>query len=154
MKTSYIEADDAALNDGFNTASGASSAAKSKRRRTSQSHVVSTRVSADEIIRLEREAAGQSVSAYVRARLFGEAATPRQTRGKFPVKDYEALGRVLGWLGRSNISEDFANLEWAVDDGVVLLGPETERAIRQACADIAAMRADLVKALGLTAGPG
>ena len=45
-----------------------------------------------------------SLGAYIRERLFGEDAAPRKTRGKFPVKDHEALGRVLAALGSSRLS--------------------------------------------------
>ena len=113
---------------------------------------VSLRVTPEEKARLVRDAAGMSLSAYVRERIFGEAARPRKTRGKFPVKDHEALARVLRALGRSNLARDFDALAWAVDGGSVRLDPESARALRQACADIAAMRRELITALGLKAG--
>jgi len=46
----------------------------------------SLRLSFEERARLERDAAGMSLGAYIRERLFGEDAAPRKTRGKFPVK--------------------------------------------------------------------
>ena len=113
---------------------------------------VSLRVTPEEKARLARDAAGMSLSAYVRDRLFGEAARPRKTRGKFPVKDHEALARVLRALGRSNLAQEFDALSWAADGGSVHLDPESARALHQACADIAAMRRDLITALGLKAG--
>ncbi|MCG8323046.1 MAG: hypothetical protein MI921_26335 [Cytophagales bacterium] len=112
---------------------------------------VSLRVTPEEKARLEHEAAGMSISAYVRERVFGEAARPRKTRGKFPVKDHEALARVLRALGRSNLAQDFDALSWAVRDGSVHLDPESARALQQACAEISAMHRDLITALGLKA---
>lgn len=112
---------------------------------------VSLRVTPEEKARLTRDAAGMSISAYVRERLFGEAARPRKTRGKFPVKDHEALAKVLRALGRSNLAQEFDALAWAVRDGSVHLDSESAQALRQACASISAMHRDLITALGLKA---
>ena len=114
---------------------------------------VSLRVSSEEKARLQREAAGLSISAYVRERLFGEAARPRKTRGKFPVKDHEALARVLRALGCSNLAQDFDALSWAVRDGSVQLDDDSKRAFVRACADVSAMHRELIAALGLKARP-
>lgn len=119
-----------------------------KRKRPSP---ISLRLSDEERARLERDAAGMSVSAYIRERLFGEGAVPRKTRGKFPVKDHQALAKVLSALGRTNLARDLGQLEWAVDNGVMTISDEGERELRQACANVAAMRADLITALGLQA---
>lgn len=112
---------------------------------------ISLRLSDDERARLERDAAGMSLSAYIRGRLFTDSVTPRKTRGKFPVKDHQALAKVLSALGRTNLARDLGKLEWAVDNGVMTMSAHGERELRQACANIAAMRADLVTALGLQA---
>ena len=112
-------------------------------------HTISLRVTEEEKQRLARDSAGMSRSAYMRERLFGTDAKPRKTRGRFPVKDYEALGRVLGLLGRSNLAEDLSELDWGIENGVVKIDAPTALAIKMACVDIAAMRAELVIALGL-----
>ncbi len=112
-------------------------------------HTISLRVTDEEKQRLARDSAGMSRSAYMRERLFGADAKPRKTRGKFPVKDFEALGRVLGLLGRTNLSDDLSQLDWAIEQGVVKIDAPTALAIKMACVDIAAMRADLIIALGL-----
>ena len=112
---------------------------------------VSLRVTPEEKARLTRDAAGMSISAYVRERLLGEAACPRKTRGKFPVKDHEALAKVLRALGRSNLAQEFDALSRGVRDGSVHLDPESARALREACAAISAMHRDLITALGLKA---
>ncbi len=114
---------------------------------------VSLRVTPEEKARLVHDAAGMSLSAYVRERLFGEATRPRKARGRFPIKDHEALARVLRALGRSNLSQEFDALSWAVRNGSVHLDAESAQALRQACTDISAMRGDLVAALGLRERP-
>jgi hypothetical protein len=109
----------------------------------------SLRLSFDERARLEQDAAGMSLGAYIRDRLFGEDAAPRQSRGKFPVKDYAAFGRVLAALGASRLSSNLNQLAKAVNTGSLPVTPETEEDLKQACKDVQAMRRDLLIALGL-----
>lgn len=114
----------------------------------------SLRLSFEERARLERAAAGIPIGAYIRARLFDGEIEPRRTRGKRPVKDQEALGRVLGELGRSRLANNLNQLAHAANSGSLPVTPETEDALREACADVRRIRADLVKALGLSVEPG
>lgn len=109
----------------------------------------SLRLSFDERARLEQDASGMALGAYIRDRLFGDDAAPRQTRGHFPVKDYAALGRVLAALGQSRLSSNLNQLAKAVNTGSLPVTPETEADLRQACKDVQAMRRDLLIALGL-----
>lgn len=133
----------------FERASANNSNDQSSPHKSEPTRTITLRVTDQEKAQLERDAAGMSRSAYIRKQLFGEAAMPRKTRGKHPVKDYEALGRVLGLLGRSNLPNDLNALNWAVQNQVIKLDAATQCAIRDACKNIAAIRADLIKALGL-----
>lgn len=112
----------------------------------------SLRLTFEERARLERDAAGMSLGAYIRRRLFGAEANPRKTRGKTPVKDHEALGRVLGVLGGSRLSQNLNQLAKAVNTGSLPVTPETERDLSEACAAVALIRAELMRALGASAG--
>lgn len=112
---------------------------------------ISLRVSETERASLEKAAAGIPLSAYVRDRLFGEDVTPRRTRGKHPVKDYEALGRVLALLGRSGTSEHLNAALESVEAGKIIVSTELDDELRQACFMVANLRHDLIKALGLSA---
>lgn len=125
------------------------SAAKSKPRKPKRPTPVSLRLTLDERARLEREADGRSLSDHIRERLFNGDAAPRKIRGLKPVKDRQALARVLSALGRSGLAEDFGTLAWALEDGQLCLSAESEHALRRACGQINAMRRDLVAALGL-----
>ncbi len=109
----------------------------------------SLRLSFEERAQLENEAAGIPVGAYIRQRLFRDKETPRKRRGKSPVKDHVALGRVLGALGQSRISNNLNQLAKAVNTGSLPVTQETEDAIKQACDDVKAMRQDLLLALGV-----
>lgn len=112
----------------------------------------SLRLTFEERALLERDAVGMSLGAYIQMRLFGENAAPRKTRGKTPVKDHEALGRVLGALGGSRLSQNLNQLAKAVNTGSLPVTPETEHDLKEACASVALIRAELMRALGASAG--
>lgn len=112
----------------------------------------SLRLTFEERARLEQDATGMALGAYIRGKLFGGDATPRKSRGKTPVKDHEALGRVLGALGGSRLSQNLNQLAKAVNTGSLPVTPETERDLREACAAVALIRAELMRALGVSTG--
>lgn len=114
---------------------------------------LSVRVSAKERAEVERLAAGRSMNAYLRDRLFGADATPARTRrGLAPVKDYEALGRALGLLGKSDVFTALTALRLAMEEERFRVSDRTEADIRAACDAVQAIRGDLIKALGLRGG--
>ena len=108
----------------------------------------SLRLTYEERARLEAEADGKLLGAYIRERLLGDDVAPRTRRGNSPVKDKEALGRVMGALGASRLSSNLNQLAKAVNTGSLPVTPETEDELREACREIAELRADLLKALG------
>ncbi|MEL6479333.1 MAG: hypothetical protein AAFR17_18550 [Pseudomonadota bacterium] len=109
---------------------------------------MSLRLSEDERAQLERRAGGVSLSAYIRGQLFGQNTAPRRKGARRVIEDHAALGRVLEALGRSGLSDDLGALSWSVESGVLHIDQQTAAAIHRACSDIAAMRADLLRALG------
>ena len=113
----------------------------------------SLRLTFGERAALEKAAAGMSLGAYIRSRLFVGNLPPRRTRGKFPVKDHTALGKVLGELGRSRLANNLNQLARAANSGSLPVTPDTEAELRRACAEVRQIRADLISALGLTAEP-
>lgn len=112
----------------------------------------SLRLTYEERARLEQDAAGKPLGAYIRERLFGDDVSPRKKSGGRPVEDQEALGRVLGALGQSRLSANLNQLAKAVNTGSLPVTPETEAELQAACREVAAMRDDLMSALGK--GPG
>lgn len=112
----------------------------------------SLRLSFEERAQLERDAAGLSLSAYVRERIFdGSKTTPRR-RGKFPVKDQKALASVLAMLGQSRLANNLNQLAHAANTGSLAVTPDTEASLKGACRDIASIRHMLMVALGLMDG--
>jgi hypothetical protein len=131
----------------FEIAVSPQAAPKSNKRRPSP---ISLRLSEDERAQLKRDALGQSINGYIRERLFaGSPANSRNQRGKSPVKDYEALGRALGMLGRSDVFTALTALSLAIEQEKLRVSRETETDIQKACAAVITIRADIIRALGL-----
>ena len=116
-------------------------------------HPVSLRMTFEQKAQLEREAAGMSVAAYIRWRLFNPDTPPPRTRGKFPVKDHQALTKLLALLGQSRIANNVNQLAKAANSGSLPLSPDTERALKEAASDIAEMRRLLLEALNMEPEP-
>lgn len=114
---------------------------------------ISVRFNEKERDELERKAGDLTLSAYIRSRCVGDVAPAHRTRGKRPVHDHEALGRVLGTLGQSQLSNNMNQLAKAAHNGTLEIQEETEEALLKAAYDIAYIRMTLIKALGLQDGP-
>ncbi|MEM5477129.1 hypothetical protein [Pacificibacter sp. AS14] len=114
-----------------------------KRKRPSP---LSVRLSEDERAKLEKAAAGQSLNSYVKECLFA-GKRPRKSK----VQDYEALAKALSLLGRSDLQTRLSALLLAIEAQRLVASSETERDIRAACNNVALIRTELVKALGLKA---
>lgn len=99
--------------------------------------------------RLDADAGGKTVGDYVRSCLF-DNPTPLKRTFRRPVQDEQALSQVLGALGRGRLSSNLNQLAKAVHSGSLPVTVRTEKAILEACAEVADMRAQLVKALGLS----
>lgn len=106
----------------------------------------SLRLTFEERAALQKMAGDMPLGAYIKAVLF-DGAPHKLKRKPSAVTDPEALGRVLGALGKSRLSQNMNQLAKASNMGALPVTPETEDEIRQACADIAAMRSDLMRAL-------
>jgi len=111
------------------------------------SRPVTIRFTHDERARLEQEAGERTLSAHVRSRLFGA----KQHRGpdRRPSVDSVALARVLAMLGQSAVSTNLAAVTMAIRTGTLDAGPMTLAMLNQACTDVACMRRDLIRALGI-----
>ncbi len=127
-------------------------AAKPKKKR--REAPFSLRLSFEEKALLRAAANGVPLGAYIKAKLFDEPLEKVRRRNTNPVKDHEALGRVLGSLGQSRLSQNLNQLARASHIGALPVSPEVETELRQACADVKAMREELLRALGSLADGG
>jgi hypothetical protein len=108
----------------------------------------SLRLTFEDRQRLEAEAGDMPLGAFIRKQLLGDGAAQRKRKGNSPVRDKAALARVLGALGQSRLSSNLNQLAKAVNTGSLPVTPETEADLKSACREIAALRADLLRALG------
>ncbi|MCI2808941.1 plasmid mobilization relaxosome protein MobC [Eoetvoesiella caeni] len=108
----------------------------------------SLRLSAAERAELLRRAGSRPLGAYIRSCLLDGAESPRRAHRQ-PVKDEQALARVLGELGKAKLANNLNQLAKAANLGSLSVGPETEQAIVEACQEIRRMRETLMVALGL-----
>ncbi|WP_156886366.1 plasmid mobilization relaxosome protein MobC [Rhizobium gallicum] len=92
----------------------------------------SLRLSATERANLLEMAAGESLGAFIKRRLFGDSKPRRSKRSGISVKDHETLARVLALLGRSRLANNLNQLAHAVNIGALPLTPETEEELRAA----------------------
>lgn len=113
----------------------------------------SLRLSSADREKLERDALGMSLAAYIRWRLFDPDKPPPRKRGKAPVKDEQALSGLLAQLGQSRLSNNLNQLARAVNTGSLPVSADVEAELRHAVAEIVAMRVLLIEALGLKDGP-
>lgn len=101
---------------------------------------------------LERDAGHMSLGAYIRAKLF-EGAERQRRRHRKPLKDDQALAKLLGALGESRLANNLNQLAKAANTGSLPITPETEATIYAACRDVQRIRESLIAALGLGSGP-
>lgn len=108
----------------------------------------SLRLTFEDRARLEREAAGMPLGAYIRERLLSASPIP-QRRYQFPVKDRQSLIKALGLLGQSRLANNVNQLAKAANLGTLPVSPETEAELQEAARDIALIRDSLLKAIGM-----
>jgi hypothetical protein len=111
----------------------------------------SVRLTKAEKALLQDKAGSVPLGTFIRNFILAKNVKPRVGRRQYPIKDSDALGRVLGLLGRSRLANNLNQLAKAANIGALPVTAETEADIRQACADIRSMRQALMLALGVTA---
>ncbi len=97
---------------------------------------------------MEARANGQPIGSYVREYLFA-ANDNRPPPRRAPSKDQAALAAVLAKLGRADFASSLREIARAARIGALPVAPELEADLHQACRDMAAMKALLMKALGI-----
>lgn len=109
----------------------------------------SLRLTETERTRLLAEAKGAPLGAYIKARALGSAVPMQMRRSGLAVEDRQALAKALALLGNSRLASNLNQLAQAANFGALIVTPETEGELREACAVVREMRALLVMALGL-----
>ena len=108
----------------------------------------SMRLSTAERDALDALADGRPWGTYIKDAIFNREVRPR-TRGQKPVKDHQALAKLLGLLGQSRISQNINQLAKAANTGSLPINADVHRALLESCQAIHSMRDLLMTALGL-----
>ena len=111
----------------------------------------SLRLTFEERARLEELAGSEPLGSYIKREVFdgkGAGTKRARSRKRRPIKDEKRLAQVLAMLGQSRIANNLNQLAKAANLGTLPMMPDTERDIRRACADVALMRRELLRALG------
>lgn len=110
----------------------------------------SLRLTFEERAALEEAAGDTPLGAYIReVVLDSKRGVRRRSRGKRPVKDQKELAKLMAMLGNARLASNLNQLAHHANSGSLPVTPDTERALRQASADIRFMRLTLMRALGL-----
>ncbi|AWI85536.1 hypothetical protein CEW88_17570 [Alloyangia pacifica] len=118
---------------------------------TSKRPPFSLRLTFEERARLEELAGSEPLGSYIKRKVFdgkGGGGRRGRSRKRRPIKDEQKLAQVLAMLGKSKLANNLNQLAEAANIGTLPMMPDTERDIRRACADIALMRRELLRALG------
>lgn len=122
---------------------------RNKERRTkTRASPFSIRLSFEERARLEDQAAGVPLGAYVKAKIFDGEDSPKRKSPGFRAADRDALCQVLAKLGSSRLANNLNQLARAANIGTLPVTPEIEQELADACAEIREMRLLLLKSLG------
>ena len=105
------------------------------------------RLTPEDRLRLEQDAAGLSLGAYIRLRLFDRA--PPRRRARFPVRDQQALSKALAGLGQSRIPNNLNQLAAAANAGALPVTPDIEAELKEAVHHVADIRRMILAALNL-----
>lgn len=120
---------------------------------TRSRHILSVPLKPDQHADLVRRAGREPVSAYARALLFpandNAPSGPARTRTALAVRDHVALASLLARIGQQDTAHSLRELAHLAKIGALPVSPEVEAAIAAANADIADIKALLMKALGI-----
>ena len=113
----------------------------------------SLRLTFEERAALQKAAGNLPLGAYIKLKAFdGRPLQPQGQGMRRPVKDPEALAQILALLGRARLANNLNQLAHAANTGSLPVTPDTLAAIREACAEVGAMRQALLQALGQRSG--
>lgn len=112
----------------------------------------SIRLNEDERAKLEESAGGMPIASYVKSVVLADDAPRYRARRKPPVEDQRLIAEVLARLGQTRTASNLNQIARAANRGVLLVDDDLATELRQACVDVAWMRAALIEALGLKPG--
>ncbi|MCV6575091.1 MAG: hypothetical protein OIF58_05085 [Cohaesibacter sp.] len=116
---------------------------------------ISLRLTAEEKSILVRASKGQSLSAYIRKKLFASDSHTDNHKTEMrlcPKERQKLLAKILSELGKAQLSQSLCELADAAKLGTLPLTPDVCSDIQKAITKINSIRSDLLKAMGLRNG--
>ena len=132
-----------------------SKAVKGKTSKPKHPPPFSIRFTDEERAILDHQAGVLSLAAYIRLKLFSDLQEPPPKRRKqsrrahTPSAELAVLGNMLGGLGKSRLASNLNQIAKAANVGALPVSPELEQQLWDACAEIQAMREELIFAIGI-----
>lgn len=114
----------------------------------------SLRLTFEERAKLEHQAGGMPLSAYIKSVLFADDAPVYRQRRRTPAADDKLLAELLACLGASRLSNNLNQLAKAANSGSLYCDEGTKVALNRACDDVQAMRVLLMRGLGIQVDDG
>lgn len=111
---------------------------------------ITLRLTPEERKKLEELAAGMTLSAYIRACIFGKEARRRKHRPKDVIADKKAAAEALALLGQSRIASNLNQLAYHANIGALAMDETEKLQIAEAYAQVQSIRSLLMQALGKT----
>ncbi|WP_254655219.1 hypothetical protein [Roseobacter sp. GAI101] len=109
----------------------------------------SLRLTEDERAKLEGHAGSMPLASYIKSVVLADEAPKYRKRSKPPVAEQQLLAEILAWLGASRMASNLNQIAKGSNQGTLVVNPDLERDLQQACVDVAWMRVTLLAALGL-----
>lgn len=110
---------------------------------------LSLRLTAEERAAVEAKAGSLPLGAYIKSVVLESDAPRYRARRKPPVAEQRLLAEILARLGASRTAANLDQIARQLALGTLRLDPDLEAELKQACAEVAWMRATLVAALEL-----
>ena len=108
---------------------------------------LSLRLSTDERAKLEKQAGGLALGAYIKSVVFEDAAPKYRKRKTLPSAEKQLLAEILVRLSDTRTSANLNQIAKHLNQGTLVIDDELEADLKRAVAEMAWMRTTLVKAI-------
>lgn len=110
---------------------------------------LSLRLTEKERDRLEVQAGGMALGAYIKSVVFDDEAPKYRKRRASPVAEQQLLAEVLARLGSSRTASNLNQIAKHLNQGTLVLDEELAADLNRAVTEVAWMRVTLMQALGI-----
>ena len=110
----------------------------------------SLRLSTEEREYLDTQSGDTPLGEYIRSKILDNPLPRRRQkkRKKQPIKDHQILAQTFALLNATHIPSNLNQIAKAINNNALILTPETESAVREACEAVISIRDNISKALG------